>query len=67
VKVLLPTGEEKTLEADTVLFALGMKSLPIDDLKAAAGDIPYTVVGDAVRPGKVDGATRGGYMAAIEL
>ena len=36
-------------------------------LKAAAGDIPVTVIGDAVRPGKVDGATRGGYMAAIEL
>ncbi len=67
VKVLLPDGTEKTLEADTVLYALGMKSVPADDLKAAAGDIPVTVIGDAVKPGKVDGATRGGYMAAIEL
>ena len=67
VKVLLPTGEEKTLEADTVLYALGMRSVPVDALKEAAGDIPVTVVGDAVKPGKVDGATRGGYMAAVEL
>ena len=67
VKVQLPDGTEKTLEADTVLYALGMKSVPVDGLKAAAGDIPVTVVGDAVQPGKVDGATRGGYMAAVEL
>ena len=38
-----------------------------EDIIAAAGDIPVTVVGDAVKPGKVDGATRGGYMAAVEL
>lgn len=67
VKVLLPDGTEQTLEADTVLYALGMRSAPVDELKAAAGDIPVTVIGDAVKPGKVDGATRGGYMAAIEL
>ena len=67
VRVLLPSGEEKTLEADTVLYALGMRSKNADALKAAAGDIPVTVIGDAIAPGKVDQATRSAYLAAIEI
>lgn len=67
VRVLLPNGEEKTIEADTVLYALGMKSRSIEELKAAAGDIPVAVIGDAIAPGKVDQATRSAYMAAIEI
>ncbi|MDD6160974.1 MAG: FAD-dependent oxidoreductase, partial [Oscillospiraceae bacterium] len=67
VKVLLPDGNEKTLEADTVLYALGMRSVPVDALKQAAGDIPVTVIGDAIKPSKVDQATRSGYLAAVEL
>ena len=67
VKVLLPDGKEATLEADTVLYALGMKSVLVDGLKEAAGDIPVTVIGDAIQPGKVDQATRSGYLAGIEL
>jgi len=67
VRVLLPTGEEKTLEADTVLYALGMRSRSTEELKAAAGDIPVVVIGDAIAPGKVDQATRTAYLAAIEI
>lgn len=67
VKVELPDGNVKTLEADTVLYALGMKSVKVDDLKAAAGDIPVTVIGDAIKPGKVDQATRTGYLAGIGI
>ena len=63
VRVALPEGGEATLEADTVLYALGMKSVPTEALKEAAGGIPVQIIGDAVRPGKVDGATRGGYLA----
>ena len=33
----------------------------------AAGDLPCAVIGDAVSPGKVDQATRGGYLAAIRI
>lgn len=29
--------------------------------------LPTTSIGDAVKPGKVDGATRGGCLAAVEL
>lgn len=67
VRVALPSGEEKTLEADTVLYALGMKSKSVEALKAAAGDIPVAVIGDAISPSKVDQATRSAYLAAIEI
>ena len=67
LRVSLPDGSEKTLEADTILYALGMKSVPGDDLKNAAGGIPVQVIGDAVLPGKVDAATRTGYLAGIEI
>lgn len=55
------------LEADTVLFALGMKSVDNTELKNAAGDIPVYIVGDAIAPGKVDQCTRSAYLAAIEI
>ena len=66
-RVMLPSGEEKTIEADTVLYALGMKSRSVEELKTAAGDIPVAVIGDAIAPGKVDQATRSAYLAAIEI
>lgn len=59
----------QTLEADTVIFALGMKSVDISVLKAAAeaAGLPTWVIGDAIQPGKVDQATRSAYLAAIEI
>ena len=67
LRVALPDGTEKTLEGDTVLYDLGLKPVPWEALKTAAGDIPVEVIGDAVTPGKVDACTRGGYMAAIRI
>ncbi len=57
----------QVLEADTIVFALGMKKVDYTELKDAAGDIPCYVVGDAIAPGKVDQCTRSAYMAAIEI
>ena len=54
------------LPADTVVFALGMKSVDYQPLKEAAGDALVQVIGDAIKPGKVDQATRTGYLAAVE-
>ena len=67
VRIKAPDGTEQTLEADTVLYALGMRSVSAEELKRAAGTIPVTVIGDAIRPGKVDQAVSTGYMAAVEL
>ena len=62
-------GGVQTLEADTVLFALGMKSVDIAPLKAAAeaAGLKTWVIGDAIQPGKVDQATRSAYLAGIEV
>lgn len=67
VRVQGPDGTERTLTADTVLYALGMKSRPAEALKSAANaaGIPVTLIGDAIRPGKVDQATSTGYLAAV--
>ena len=65
--VRLPDGTEQYLEADTVLYALGMKSVPTQELIDAAGDIPVEVIGDAAQPRKVGFAMRSGYMAGIRV
>ncbi len=67
VRVLRPDGQEETLAADTVVYALGLAPAPYQALLDAAGSIPCEVIGDAVSPGKVDQATRGGYLAAIRV
>ena len=69
VVVGLPSGDKERLEADTVLYALGMKPVDAGALaKAADGaGIPYTVVGDAIGAAKIDQATKTGYIAAIDI
>ena len=55
------------LKADTVLYALGMKSVDYSALKEAAGEAEVFVIGDAIHPGKVDQCTRTGYIAALKV
>lgn len=59
----------RTLEADTVLYALGMRAVNVAELEAAAKETGAEIftVGDAIRPGKVDQATRSGYLAGVEI
>ncbi len=59
----------QTLEADTVLYALGMRTVDSSALEAAAKEIGAEVftVGDAIKPGKVDQATRSGYLAGVDI
>lgn len=67
VKILNPAGEEEIIKGDTILYALGMKSVNIEELKAEIKNIEMKIIGDAVRPGKVDRAIREGYLTAINL
>jgi len=67
VKVRTAEGGERVLEADAVLYALGMKS---ESVKAAAlQDSAPTVinVGDCVRPRQVEQAVYEAYFAAVDL
>ncbi len=66
IKVELPDKTQKILKADTILYALGMKSVDCDDLKTAAENKKVIVIGDAIKPGKIDQATKTGYMAVLE-
>ncbi len=54
------------LPADTVIYALGMKTADYSALKQAAGSADVWVIGDAIKPKKVDQAIRTGYLAAVE-
>lgn len=68
IKVLTSEGKEEIIKGDTILYALGMKSVNMDEIKDnIEKDIEIKVIGDAKKPGKIDGAIRGGYLAAIEL
>ena len=53
--------------ADTVIYALGMKSNSTEELKALIGNIPVYTVGDCVRPAKIDLAVREGFLAGMEI
>ena len=61
--------EEEPLaeEFDHVVLAVGVKpdnALAADLEKAG---IPYTLVGDCVRPGRIEEAIHGGFKAAVEI
>ncbi len=67
IKVLSSDGNDKILEADTILYALGMKPASFDELKVSAGDIPVDIIGDAIKPGKIDQAISSAYHAVINI
>jgi 2,4-dienoyl-CoA reductase-like NADH-dependent reductase (Old Yellow Enzyme family)/thioredoxin reductase len=60
-------GKEEFIEADTVVYALGMKANSTAELRGAAGGIPVYEIGDCVRAGKVGEAVKEGFMAAMEI
>ena len=60
-------GKTTTIPADTVLYAIGMR--PREGAFFAHYDKAsfISLVGDAKKPGKVDGAVHGGYFAAMDV
>jgi len=55
------------LEADTVVYALGMRPNATSGLKESLGTIPFHEIGDCVRPAKVDAAVKEGFLAAMSV
>lgn len=55
------------LEADAVVYALGMRPCETSELKKAAGAIPCVEIGDCVRPRRVEAAIREGFLAAMNV
>lgn len=67
VVVKSKSGAEKTLEADTVLYATGLraKTALVDSLR---GVVPWFVpTGDCVQARRVEQAVYEGYMAAMDI
>lgn len=67
VKTVNSEGEQQFFKADTVVLATGMR--PLRDLAESFYGIVYDVkiIGDCVRPRKVDDATYEGYFAVTSL
>jgi 2,4-dienoyl-CoA reductase-like NADH-dependent reductase (Old Yellow Enzyme family)/thioredoxin reductase len=59
-------GNEVFFEADTVVYALGMKSVSADAFRLAA-PAHYSEAGDCVRPAKLKEAVHEAYFAAADL
>lgn len=64
VRVCLPEGEEKLLEADTVILAAGLQT---NTLPEALAGIPVQWVGDCSKPGRIGDATYSAYATMREL
>ena len=60
-------GESMTVAADTVLYAVGMRSEDEDYIDLYDKAPFVTLVGDAKKPGKINGAVHTGYYAAMDL
>ena len=69
VSVRHEDGSEEVLSADTVIYALGMKSNPTDALKKAAEEsgAKVYVIGDCLKPGQIGNAMTDAYNAAMEI
>ena len=60
-------GAQEFIQADTVIYALGMKGNNTQDLRAGAGEIPVYEVGDCAQAASVFEAIRDGFSAAMKI
>ncbi len=67
VKLENEDGTQEFIEADTVVYALGMKANSTSGLHSAAGGIPVLEVGDCVCARKVDDAVKEGFTVAMGI
>jgi 2,4-dienoyl-CoA reductase-like NADH-dependent reductase (Old Yellow Enzyme family)/thioredoxin reductase len=68
IKVIAKDGAEKFIEADTVVYAVGMKAHSDKALKLCeAAPRQYFLIGDCVSPRKVKEAVHEGYHAAMDI
>ena len=52
---------------DTVILASGSRPVQTLEEKVSDLDIPFSVIGDCVKPGKINDAVHGGFLTAISL
>lgn len=57
----------ESMTFDNVILACGSKSVNTMTQEMEKLDIPYTAIGDCIRPGKINDAIHKGFLAAINL
>ncbi len=58
---------EAQMDFDQVILASGSQSVQTISKKVENLNIPFSIVGDCIRPGKIDDAIHGGFLAALEI
>ena len=67
ITVVEDGGEERIIEADTVLISVGMKSNKEEAEAFRESAIDFVMVGDCIKPTNVEDAVRTGYEAALQI
>jgi len=68
IKVIDKDGSEKFIEADTIVYAVGMKAHSDNAFRLCeAASKQYFLIGDCVSPRKVKAAVHEGYHAAMDI
>ncbi len=60
-------GQEQQMQFDNVILASGSQSVPGMSADIKKMGYPFATVGDGVRPGKLNEAIHGGFLAAINI
>ena len=60
-------GQEDQMQFDNVILASGSKSVPGLSAQIKKMGYPFATVGDGVRPGKLNEAIHGGFLAAMNI
>ena len=60
-------GKEDQMQFDNVILASGSQSVPGLSTEIKKLGVPFATVGDGVRPGKLNEAIHGGFLAAINI
>lgn len=60
-------GREQSLDFDTVVNAVGSRSSRVIADAMEKTGIPYTVIGDSLRPAQIDKAITEGFLAVMDL
>ena len=67
ITVVGEDGEERFIEADTVLISAGMKSNKEEAESFRESAIDFIMIGDCIKPSNVEDAVRTGYEAALQI
>lgn len=59
--------KSEQIQFDNVILASGSRSVQRLSKEIEKLEIPFTLIGDGVKPGKLDGAIHGGFLAAMNI